>query len=407
MNRLSGRNFYKKKRSLAEIQEFKNSMHSPTFSAQLNTASSSFSYFQDTAFSESGASGLAVSREVVEAAKILCAMRADEITENFLQRPTMPFHNPFDDSRLGKRSVVIVDGCTEEALTFDLTVRRKFQNNDHPSKYITDNERFSIQSSLDSGKSTSQSSSVVENNLHQPVKSSDQECVDTLLKSTALKSTAPIATTIPQPGSLQLQQHAFLAVRGFGTEHPAFHSQYQTRTSARCEIDSSGDLAHAEVEPSYESCLLPIERQRKRHKDPAYAERNRERQRKRRKDPAYAERNRKRQRERRKDPAYVERERKLKRERYQNDPAFAERQRERQRERRKKLCENPAYIERERKRLRERYKNDPDYAERLRKRQRERHRERNKNDPDYAERQRKRQRERQRERRKKLCEDPA
>ncbi|WP_422489580.1 hypothetical protein [Endozoicomonas sp. ALE010] len=369
-------------------------MHSPTFSAQLNTDSSSFSYFQDTAFSESGASGLAVSREVVEAAKILCAMRADEITENFLQRPTVPFHNPFDDSRLGKRSVVIVDGCTEEALTFDLTVRRKFQNNDHPSKYITDNERFSIRSSLDSGKSTSQSLSVVENNLHQPVKSSDQECVDTLLKSTALKSTAPIATTIPQPGSVQLQQHTFLAVRGFGKEHPAFHSQYQTRTSARCEIDSSGDLAHAEVEPSYESCLLPIERNR---------ERQRKLQRERRKDPAYIERERKRKREQRKDPAYVERERKRKRERYQNDPAFAERLRERQRERRKKLCENPAYIERERKRLRERYKNDPDYAERLRKRQRERHRERNKNDPDYAERQRKRQR----ERRKKLCEDPA
>ncbi|WP_257294153.1 hypothetical protein [Endozoicomonas sp. YOMI1] len=88
-------------------------------------------------------------------------MRTYETTENYLQQPTVPFHNPFDDPRYEKRSLVIVDSHTEDQPLY-LPVRMKLQNNDHAPTYIPDNERFSIQSILGLGPSNSQSSSVAD-----------------------------------------------------------------------------------------------------------------------------------------------------------------------------------------------------------------------------------------------------
>ncbi|USE34509.1 hypothetical protein [Endozoicomonas sp. SCSIO W0465] len=64
-------------------------MDKPTCSACFDTATNQLSYFQDPAFSQSATSCQAFSRDVVEVANILCAMRTDKTTKHFLQQPTV------------------------------------------------------------------------------------------------------------------------------------------------------------------------------------------------------------------------------------------------------------------------------------------------------------------------------
>ncbi|WP_257295824.1 hypothetical protein [Endozoicomonas sp. YOMI1] len=276
-------------------------MDRPTISAQLNAASDHSSCLQYTPFSESDASGQAFSRDVVEAAVILCAMRTDETTKKYLQQPTVPFHNPFDDTRVEKRSIASVDNITKEDQLFYLPVRIEPLNNDHAPTYIPENERFSIQPATDTGQSTPQSSSVVDNN--------------------------------PQMKSLRKCKMA------------------RERERAREHYQNAPDFAERKKERQRE-------RRRERYQnDPDYAERERERLRMLRKDPVYAKRKRQRARERyQNDPDFAERERErirvLRRERYQNDPDFAERERNLKRERRRKLRKDPAYLERKMERQR-------------------------------------------------------
>ncbi|WP_257294022.1 hypothetical protein [Endozoicomonas sp. YOMI1] len=272
-------------------------------------------------------------------------MRTDRTTESYLRQPTVPVHNPFDDPRLEKRSIVTVASYAKEDQPLDFTVRKKLQNNDAPPTYIPGNERFSAQSILGLNQSTLQSLSVVDNNLHQPVQISNQKSIDPFFKPTAL-----VAIVKPQPNNnVPILQHSFPAGRGFAGESSVLrHSEYQTHNSAGYEVDTSGDLALARVKESDESYSLQIEHKRE-HKREHHKQHNRERYHN---DPEYAERKKKRNRERkrelRKDPAYVERERQRMRE-LRKDPAYVERERQRLRELRK----DPAYLEQERKRRRE------------------------------------------------------
>ncbi|MBO9494513.1 hypothetical protein J7438_10490 [Thalassotalea sp. G20_0] len=100
------------------------------FTAQVNAAPDHLSYVQDTASSEPGTSGRAFSRDVGEAATSLYTVSRDETTENHLQQPAVPFHNPFDDPRFEKRSIVIIDGLTRQDQVLDITVRRKLQRSE-------------------------------------------------------------------------------------------------------------------------------------------------------------------------------------------------------------------------------------------------------------------------------------
>ncbi|WP_257295638.1 hypothetical protein, partial [Endozoicomonas sp. YOMI1] len=142
-------------------------MNIPTYSANLNVASDRCSYFQDSTStsSESATSCQAFFREVVEAMNIQCAMRTYETTKYNFQQPTVLFNNPFADPGFDKRSIVIVDSHTKEDQPLDLPVRIKSQNN-HPPRYIPDNERFSIKSILGLGQSTSRSPSAVDIHYH-------------------------------------------------------------------------------------------------------------------------------------------------------------------------------------------------------------------------------------------------
>ncbi|WP_257294021.1 hypothetical protein [Endozoicomonas sp. YOMI1] len=154
-------------------------MDIPTYLIQLNTVSGSFHNFP-----ESDVSGQAFSRNVGEATNVLCAMHFSETTENNHHQTTVPFHNPFDDPRFEKRSIVIVANRTKKDQQPDLKVRNKHQDNDPPTSYSPDNQPFSIQSILGIGPSTSQSSLFVDNNLHQPVE--------------IFNATEPVATIQPQ-----------------------------------------------------------------------------------------------------------------------------------------------------------------------------------------------------------------
>lgn len=124
-------------------------MKSLTFSAQLNAPSDHSSCFQDITFSGSGVSGQAFSREVEEAANILCAMHTTEADKNYLQQSTIPLHNSFYDTRLEKRTTEIVTSHTEGDQSPDSTVSRKLQEKDHPPIYIPGNEYFSYRPILE------------------------------------------------------------------------------------------------------------------------------------------------------------------------------------------------------------------------------------------------------------------
>ncbi|MBO9492517.1 hypothetical protein J7438_00180 [Thalassotalea sp. G20_0] len=275
-------------------------MYRPTIFAQLNAASGHLSCFQDTPFSKSHASGVAFSRDIIDAAVILCAMRADETTKKYLQQSTVPFHNPVDDTRLGKRSIASVNN--KEDQLFYSPVRTESLNNDHAHTYIPENQRFLIQPATDTGQSTPQISSVVNNNQNDP----------------------------------------------------DYAERKKEHRRARRRERYQNDPVYAERER---------ERWRMLRKDPVYAKRIRERAREREReryqnDPDYVERKKERQRALRReryrnDPAYAARERArirgLQRKRYQNDPAYAERRRELiRRQRRERYQNNTVYAERER-----------------------------------------------------------
>ncbi|USE35474.1 hypothetical protein [Endozoicomonas sp. SCSIO W0465] len=276
--------------------------HSTYFNAAINHVS----YFQDANLQDANLSKSVTlcqksSRDVIEVANILCAMRRNK---NVLQQQTVPFHGPFNNPALEKRSTVIVHNHPEDDQPFNLSVRREPVNCDQIPTYIPDNESFSIQSILGIEQSTSQSPSLVDNNLHQSVETSLRDRIDSFTRPAAA-----VAIVRPQVISVGLQQY---------------------NIPAGCEIDPSSNLTSVRVEETAESSTSQIERKRERQR-----ERQRERNRERRKDPAFAERERERNRERnrelRKDPTYVERERACKREhqrkRYHSDPAYADGQR--------------------------------------------------------------------------------
>ncbi|WP_257286211.1 hypothetical protein [Endozoicomonas sp. SESOKO1] len=313
--------------------------YSPASSAQLNEVADPFLYFQDTFFSESGISVRALSREVVEAANILCSMCTDKPIGNDLHQTTALFHNPFDHPRLEKRSIAIVDSHT--------------------------------------AGDQSQCLPIVNNNLHPPLElarqvTSNQGRTDIFSKSIDLarssvgKSDESHSLTLECQGehhddstyAERQRQHRKERNRERYRNDPAFAESIRERNRKRYQ----NDPAFAERQ----RCRIR-ERQSKLRKDPAYLEHQRKLERARQQNnPDYAKRNRGRYQN---DPAYAERLKKYNKERYHNDPAYAERQKERQRELRK----DPAFLKHERERRRKRYKNDPDFAERERGRQRERY----------------------------------
>ncbi|WP_257286528.1 hypothetical protein [Endozoicomonas sp. SESOKO1] len=241
--------------------------------------------------SESVASGQAFSRGVASADSIPCHIRTDEMAENHFHQQTVPFHNPFHDSRFKKRSVAVVVSHAIKGPPLHLPVTTDAQKDQPAPAYIPENEHFSIQSILGLGPSSLQDPSV-DNNRGQK---SDESC------------------------SLPIQRKS-----SRNQNNPAYAQRQRERAR---------------------------ERKKELRKDPAYVQRQNERTRElrkeHRKDPVFVEREReyrreyqmKRRRELRKDPAYVERERKY--------------YREYQRKRLRELRKDPAYVERERKYYRE------------------------------------------------------
>ncbi|USE35585.1 hypothetical protein [Endozoicomonas sp. SCSIO W0465] len=65
-------------------------MDKSIYPAYFDANTNHLSYFQDTTFSEPGTSCQAFSRDVIEVANVLCAMRTHQTTKNFLQQPTLP-----------------------------------------------------------------------------------------------------------------------------------------------------------------------------------------------------------------------------------------------------------------------------------------------------------------------------
>ncbi len=273
-------------------------MERPATFAQLNAASDHLSCLQGTPFSKSHASGAAFSRDIIEAAVILCAMRTAETAKKCLQQSTVPFHNPVDATRLEKRSIASVDNINKEDQLFYLPVRIESLNNDHAHTDIPENQCFLIQPPTDTDQSTPQISSVVNNNQNDP-----------------------------EYAELEKERR-------------------RTRRRARYQND-----------PVY--AARERERLRILSKDPAFARRKRERIKERERercqnDPDGVERKKARQRARRReryqnDPVYAARER----ERCQNDPDGVERKKARQRARRRERYQNdPAFAARERARIR-------------------------------------------------------
>ncbi|MBO9493917.1 hypothetical protein J7438_07430 [Thalassotalea sp. G20_0] len=84
------------------------------FSVQSNITSEFFPYFKDNTYSLSGVSVQAFSREVVEAANILCSMRIDTTNKYDPQCPTVIFHKSSDNPMLGKRSIAIINNPANE-----------------------------------------------------------------------------------------------------------------------------------------------------------------------------------------------------------------------------------------------------------------------------------------------------
>ncbi len=132
----------------------------PIYFAGFNIAADHFSYFRDSAYSQSATSCQAFFREVVDVANFQCAMRSDETVKHRLQQPKVLFNDPSGDPRLEKRSILMVSSHLQEDHPFYLPVRIQPRNNDHVPKYIPGNERFSIQSILGLEQSTSQNTLV-------------------------------------------------------------------------------------------------------------------------------------------------------------------------------------------------------------------------------------------------------
>ncbi|WP_257284704.1 hypothetical protein [Endozoicomonas sp. SESOKO1] len=282
-------------------------MYRPAITAQLNTAPCSCSYFQDTASSEPDASGQPFTREVIEAANVLCAMRADETTEHNRRQPTVP--NLLHDPRLEQRSVVLVDNYNREDQSLDLIVRRKLQKEsgtEHPVLHAGEHMTHISGYGIDSPGCQARVSMEV----------SGKSC--------------------------------FLATR---------------RNREPCKNPASAEPG---AEPGkkckgnrYRDNPVYAERQRNRSKK-RYWELC--------KDPVYLERRRKYSRERyRNNPAFAAQQRERQRQRYQNDPAFAEHQRVLNT---KRYRNDPAFAKYERERYRIRHHNDPSCAARKRELQR-------------------------------------
>lgn len=262
-----------------------------TFPAQLNSDSYSPSYLGDTALSESEPSGQAFSRAVAEAATVPRAMSTLKTTKNNLPLPMPFFHNPFDDPRFEKRSIVIVYSHTREERPLYLPV--KIEPHNHPPTYNPGKEHFSIQSILGPDQSTRQSPSVTDNNRHPPAKISSQ---------------AP----------------------------KAHQKKRNSKRQSECQRECQKEF---QKERQKERNRL---RQRERYKnDPEYAERQRERQRALRMNPAYVEHKRKLERQRyQNNPVFAEKKRQRNRERYHNNPVFAAQKRQLERQR---YHNNPNY----------------------------------------------------------------
>ncbi|MBO9480948.1 hypothetical protein [Salinisphaera sp. G21_0] len=280
------------------------------FTAQVNAAPDHLSYVQDTASSEPGTSGRAFSRDVGETATSLYIVSRDETTENHLQQPAVPFHNPFDDPRFEKRSIVIIDGLTRQDQVLDITVRRKLQRSEPTYIYNVGLPQRASQCLL-----------CVDNNLHQPAYTTDWAFVNHHVKPAT--PVTMITDSVPfQSGTVYAESKKALK-------------------NAREKARYQNDPAYAKRKKEYNRVF----RRNRLQNDPAYAEstrvRNNARERARYKnDPVFAKRKNEGNKVRRRtrlqnDPAYAERlrerDRDRKRTRYQNDPAYAQRERERKR----------------------------------------------------------------------------
>ncbi|WP_422491251.1 hypothetical protein [Endozoicomonas sp. ALE010] len=231
----------------------------------------------------------------------------DETTENHLQQPAVPFHNPFDDPRFEKRSIVIIDNLTRQDQVLDFTVRRKLQSSD--PTYIYD---------VGLPQTASQCLLCVNNNLHQPAYNTDQAFVNNHFKPatpvTMITDSVPFQSDTAYAESKRVRKNA----RYHNDPAYAERKKEYNRVFRRDRLQN--DPAYAES-----TRVRKNARERARYKnDPVFAKRKNERNMLRRKtrlqnDPAYAERMRERDRDR-------------KRARYHNDPAYAQRERERKRE---------------------------------------------------------------------------
>ncbi|MGI2027244.1 hypothetical protein [Endozoicomonas acroporae] len=289
-----------------------------TFPEPIYTVSDHASYFRDTAFSESGRSCQAFFRDVAETATVPWAVSTNKIPENYLQQPTVHFHNPLEDPRFEKRSIVIVYNPEHH-----LPVRMGLKKNNHAPKYIPANERFSIQSILGTDSSAGSARTEIE--------ASGESCSLTNKHKSLLYTDSACAKRQRK----RYKNDPVLAER-------------KREKQRNYQRELRKDPAHMDkIRKSY----------RDRYKNnPDFAERERERQRKLRKDPAFEERRKQ----------YRERQR----ERYLNDHEYAEHRRKAQRDR---YRNDPEYAEQQKKNQKKRYQNDPEYAKRRRRNQRERY----------------------------------
>ncbi|WBA79519.1 hypothetical protein [Endozoicomonas sp. GU-1] len=252
---------------------------------QLNADFDCYSYFQDAAFSSPVVSGQAFCRDVARSATAQYAMPADTMPERYLQQSAVPFHNPFDDPRFEKRTIVIVNSHLPY-----LPVRIEQQTTDHAPTYIPANECFSIQSILGIGSSA---------------------------ESARSRDKVPDAS-------------ATLTVKRNGKccKDPAEAERQKERKRAHQREHYRNDPVFAQRKR---------ERQREFYKNnPNYAQKQRTRKR----SAAYLAIERERYRERCKDPAFAEKQRlrfrNYQRERYRNNPEYAEYRKRIQRERYKR-----------------------------------------------------------------------
>ncbi|MGO0307547.1 hypothetical protein ACTL6P_13225 [Endozoicomonas acroporae] len=84
------------------------------FSAQSNITSEPSPYFKGNSYAFSKVSVQAFSREVIEAANILCSMRIDTTNKYDSQSPTVIFPESSDNPMLGKRSIAIINNPANE-----------------------------------------------------------------------------------------------------------------------------------------------------------------------------------------------------------------------------------------------------------------------------------------------------